>query len=382
MPTLRTGTSPSARPARALLAVLLATSLAVGTAACSDDGADDADAPTTTAAGGTSPGDASGDGDAADEATTAVGPGEVATAPPVPSAGCGTTEVRSTSLEERFLDDSDRWFLLTTPLDHDGTTPLPLVIDFHGLSEGAVIHSRMSDFGTFAEENGIIAVLPNGTGTPVRWDVGLDIDSNPDLAFVDAMLDQLEAELCVDTSRIYATGLSNGAFMSSTVACSLADRFAAVAPVAGVLRSEDCAPARPVPMLGFHGTADDILIFNGGVGGRLNEILAGNTDAEAEELPEVDLDGEGYPANVRAWAEDNGCEPEPTDTDLSDTALLRTYDCPADAAVEFIVLEGGGHSWPGSEFSASLEGVIGATDPLSANETMWAFFQRFALPTT
>jgi polyhydroxybutyrate depolymerase len=380
MPHLRLGSSPSAHLARTLLAVLLAGSLALGAAACSDDGADDADAGETTEASGPNDDEPGGGDAAADEPTTAVGPGEVASAPPVPSAGCGTTNVRSTSLEREYLDDSDRWWLLTTPLDHDGSTPLPMVIDFHGLSEGASIHSRMSDFGTFAEETGVIAVLPNGTGTPVRWDVGLDIDSNPDLEFVDAMVDQLEAKLCVDTSRIYATGLSNGAFMSSTVACSLADRFAAVAPVAGVLRSEDCAPARPVPMLGFHGTADDILIFNGGVGGRLNEILAGNTDAEAEELPEVDLDGEGYPANVRAWAEDNGCEPEPTDTELSDTALLRTYDCPVDAAVEFIVLEGGGHSWPGSEFSASLEGVVGPTDPLSANETMWAFFQRFALP--
>jgi polyhydroxybutyrate depolymerase len=78
---------------------------------------------------------------------------------------------------------------------------------------------------------------------------------------------------------------------------------------------------------------------------------------------------------------DNGCEPDPDDTELSDTALLRTFDCPAEGAVEFIVLEGGGHTWPGSELSVSLEGVMGATDlTVSANELIWAFFQRFSLP--
>jgi polyhydroxybutyrate depolymerase len=365
-----------ARPRTAPLALALVAAATLLLGACAGSSSD----------GGGASDDAS---TSADETTTTTEPvvdaapaGEVATGEPVASAGCGRTRVRSDVLVKTFLDDSDRWFLLTTPLAHDGTTPLPLVIDLHGLSEGADVHSRMTDLATDADEEGFIVAMPEGTGTPVRWQVGLDPADNPDLAFVAEMLDQLEGKLCIDTSRIYATGLSNGAFFSSALGCSLSDRIAAIAPVAGVLRPEGCDPSRPVPVLSFHGTADPILLFNGGVGGRLNEVLENGPGAETTEeaLPPADLDGPGYPANIRAWAEANGCEPDPTDEVISDTATRQVFDCPADGATEFIVLDGGGHSWPGSEFSKSIENVVGPTDDLDANAEIWAFFQRFRLP--
>jgi polyhydroxybutyrate depolymerase len=318
------------------------------------------------------------------EAVTAAPVGEVATSEPVPSAGCGTTDVRSVELQKEFLDDSDRWFLLTTPLDHDGDTPLPVVLDFHGLMEGADIHSRMSDMTPDALEEGYVLVTPNGTGTPIRWAVDPDREANADLVYTDALLDQLEAMLCIDTSRVYATGLSNGAFMSSVLACTMSDRIAAVAPVAGIIHPDPCPTERPVPVLAFHGTDDPILLFNGGVGDRLNTVMTegpGTDPGDEPALPEADLEGEGFPANARAWAEQNGCDAEPVDEQVSDTVLWRTYPCDADAAVEFVVIEGGGHTWPGSQFSANLENIMGVTEmDLDANAEIWAFFQRFALP--
>ena len=369
----------SSAPRRATIAVVLATSLLL--AACggssdagsASDGAGDDGATTTTTTG-------------APEPVTAAPSGEVATAEPVPSAGCGTSEVRSVELQKEFLDDSDRWFLLTTPLDHDGDTPLPLVLDFHGLMEGADIHSRMSGMSPFAEEQGFVLVTPHGTGTPIRWDPSTDREANADLAYTDALLDQLEASLCIDTSRVYATGLSNGAFMSSALACAMSDRVAAVAPVAGIIHPDPCPTARPVPILAFHGTEDPILLFNGGVGDRLGSVMAegvGADPADEPALPAADLEGDGYPANVRAWAEQNGCEPEPDDVQVTDTVLRRTYRCDVDAALEFVVIEGGGHTWPGSEFGLGLENIMGTTElGLDANAEIWAFFQRFALPQT
>ena len=335
--------------------------------ACS--GGDGASSPTTTAASTTTT-----------TATSSAPEGEVATSAPVPSAGCGTSTAAAVSLERRTLPGSDRWYLVTIPATHEGTTPLPLVLDFHGLSEGAEVHTRTSGIGPYAEAHDFVAVLPNGTGSPVRWAIDPDRTANADLVFVDQLLDHLEADLCIDTSRVYATGLSNGALLSSVIACTMADRFAAVAPVAGIAAPEPCTPSRPVPVLAFHGTADPILLFNGGVGSRLSSVLAGGS-ADEVPLPEADLDGAGYPASAAAWAERNGCGADHVDSERTPSMIERSWDCPDDAVVLFDIMVGGGHSWPGSDFMNSIGQIVGPTDmSVDGTDVIWRFFQRFALP--
>ncbi|MCY7399413.1 MAG: hypothetical protein LH477_00360 [Nocardioides sp.] len=92
----------------------------------------------------------------------------------------------------------DRYYLLSAPDGVANDAPLPVVVDFHGLLEGAQIHSQMSQFGPYAAEEGFLAVFPHGRGEPVKWQVDLDRAGNPDLVYVDALLDQLEAERCVE----------------------------------------------------------------------------------------------------------------------------------------------------------------------------------------
>lgn len=306
--------------------------------------------------------------------------GGVASSEPVPSAGCGASSATAVDLERRTLGGSDRWYLLTIPTAHDGTTPLPVVLDFHGFAEGAEVHTRTSQLGPYAAQHGFVAVFPNGTGTPVWWSGETDRAANADLVFVDQLLDALETDLCLDTSRIYATGFSNGAILSSVIACTMANRFAAVAPVAGVTAPEQCDPSRPVPALAFHGMVDPILLFNGGVGGRLASVLGGG-GAEEAPLAEADLGGEGYPANAATWAARNGCTDEPVESDLTPSVIERTWDCPAGAAVVFEIMVDAGHSWPGSEFTKSIEQILGPTDmSIDGTDMIWRFFRRFALP--
>ena len=190
------------------------------------------------------------------------------------------------------------------------------------------------------------------------------------------MLDQIETAVCVDTSRVYATGLSHGAMMSSMVACLMADRFAAVAPVAGAIAYTDCHPKAVVPMMTIHGTADPILLFNGGVGDL--SILGGPKPSSTTTLPPPDLNGPGYPANVKAWAERNGCGATATDTPVSKEVTLRTYPCPAGADVQMYIVTGGGHAWPGSNFSKAIAKVVGYTTfDIDATAVIWKFFHRF-----
>jgi polyhydroxybutyrate depolymerase len=339
-------------------------------AGCSDDGDDVAATDEGATATDTAP---------EDTAPDDTGP---ASGAPVASAGCGTSEVGAVVEEERTLDVDGvaRRYLLTTPEAHDGAAPLPLVLDFHGLAEGAEIHAGMTQYSALAADEGFVVVFPHGTGEPVRWDTRVD-PTNADLAYTERLLDALEADLCLDTSRVYATGLSNGAMMSSTVACALADRVAAIAPIAGVLDPEGCRPDRPVPVLAVHGNDDQILRFNGGVGGIPG--LTADPGAPTTTAPPVDLDGEGYPAIVAAWAERNGCDPEAEDAALegtTDRIVHRTFDCPDGADTEFHIVEGGGHSWPGSEFSRSIGDTVGHTTfDLDATALGWEFFQQFAL---
>ncbi len=286
-------------------------------------------------------------------------------AAPVPSTGCALPASASVDQlrQDITVDGSARWYLLTTPSTSRGT-PLPVVIDLHGLSESATLEAITTQFDTTAQADGFIAVFPQGTGNPAGWDIepGTSAHPNRDVDFMSAILDKLETHLCVDTSRIYATGLSDGALFTSLLACTMADRLAAFAPVAGVAMPVPCNPGHPVSIVAFHGTADPILPFNGGTPGTTP--------------PPIDLHGTGYPANVQAWADKDGCGPMSTDTQITTHVVLRTYRCPRGVAVEFYIVLGGGHAWPGSRFSATT----GATTfEINATDLIWKFFRQHHL---
>jgi polyhydroxybutyrate depolymerase len=271
------------------------------------------------------------------------------------------------------VDGAERWYLLTVP--SDPASPAPLVLDFHGLSEGAELHARTSGYDVVAEREGFVVAYPHGSGSLASWTVD-PTGANADARFVDVLVARLGDDLCLDTSRVYATGLSNGALLSSSLGCSRASTFAAIAPVAGAAFPEQCDPAGAVPMITFHGTADPILLFNGGVGQVLPELLSGKPITPTT-LPPADLDGAGYPAAAAAWAEANGCG-EPADEQVSDAIVHRVWDCPDGADTEMWIVLGGGHTWPGSDaLTGPISQIVGSTtEEIDATELSWEFFGR------
>jgi polyhydroxybutyrate depolymerase len=298
-----------------------------------------------------------------------------------PSAGCETPEPGAVHEEERTLTVGglSRRYLVTVPRGLDARDPVPLVFDIHGFIEGAEIHTQMSQYSTLAEEEGFVVVFPHGRGNPLRWDVDLDPSANPDLGYFDALLADVTSAWCIDESRIYGTGLSYGSMFLTSLLCTRAEVFAAAAPVSGLLDPPGCDPARAVPLVTFNGTADPILHFNGGVD--LSVIPGASGGGPTTTLPPADLDGAGFPANVAAYAERNGCDPEPTDTELTDEVIHRVYDCPEGADVEFYIVLGGGHAWPSSEFSRSIESVVGHTTfDVDGTRDGWAFMSQFTNP--
>jgi polyhydroxybutyrate depolymerase len=331
---------------------------------------------------------------AANPTTVALEPDASPTEPATPtsadpSAGCSASTPVAPGAEQIHLesDGADRWYLRQVPSGYDGTSPAPLVVDLHGYSAGAELHTAITGLAAYGDRAGFITVTPNGHGTPVHWNAAIGSD---DVDLIGTILDQVEAQLCVDTARVYVAGFSNGAAMTSVVACQHAHRIAAVAPIAGMRDVPGCEPVRPVPAITFHGTADEFVRYDGGMGaglaglpasdgsGRTLGQLGAQSEATAMVLPgSID---DRIPDIAAAWAERNGCDPTSTDRALTDDVSLVEFDCPDGAAVQLYLVIDGGHAWPGSATSAALSATTGPTTmDLDATALIWEFFAAHPL---
>jgi polyhydroxybutyrate depolymerase len=255
---------------------------------------------------------------------------------------------------------------------------VPLVLDLHGLIEDGPIHAAHTQMGAYGDQQGFVTLTPDSGREPDQW----ELTGTRDVAFMADLLDQAEADLCIDRNRVYATGLSMGGLMTTVLACELADRIAAAAPVAGVGVPPGCEPSRPVPAVIVHGTDDPILAYDGGLGaGAASLPLPGSSGASLGDMDEAEAAAvddflPGAEPSAAAWAERNGCDTGVTEEEVADDVRRLTYACPADAAVELYAVDGGGHTWPGSDFDESITAIVGhVTRSISANEIMWAFFQ-------
>ena len=171
--------------------------------------------------------------------------------------------------------------------DTGGTDATPLVLLFHGHGGLAGSFAGYTGLPAKADRAGFIAVMPQGLSTTLtpepHWNfttLGLFGPDDPDdIAFVDDLLDAMEAELCIDSARVFSTGFSSGAALSVRLACDLSDRIAAIAPVAGVyfppsnvhIPESACLSTRPVPVIAFHGIDDKGVPFEGSE--RVNRLI-------------------------------------------------------------------------------------------------------------
>jgi polyhydroxybutyrate depolymerase len=160
-----------------------------------------------------------------------------------------------------------RSYILHVPPSYTGGSPVPLVLDFHGLSATAAIQAGLSGFRARSDTFGFVVVWPQGVNN--AWNGGICCAANgpDDVAFVRELVAQLKLDGNIDASRVYVTGLSNGGAMTHRLACEAADVFAAAAPLAfpiSVSPPQSCNPARPIPVLTFMGLTDALVPYNGG----------------------------------------------------------------------------------------------------------------------
>jgi polyhydroxybutyrate depolymerase len=238
------------------------------------------------------------------------------------------------------------------PASYSPQTRTPLVINIHGRTGWGSQQASLSHAIAKSDAAGFIVIHPEGTGSPTSWNSGggccdpAASNNVDDVGFMRAILDKAEAELCVDSSRIYAMGLSNGGYLAHRIACDLSDRVAAIGAVAGLVQGS-CSPARPVPVWMVHGTSDTLVDYS------------------------------WVPATVNFWKGTNGCTTQSTTYTNGDASCVTHAGCTANAGLVMCTIQGGGHQWPGGD---ALPFLGKKSDDIVATDALWDFFVAHPLP--
>ena len=262
-------------------------------------------------------------------------------------------------------DGLERTFRLYTPPSLDRKHASPLVVLLTGAPSTGDWMAGVTNFDAQATIGGFIAVYPDpvpdealaprgawnaGPCCGDAWKKGID-----DVAFIRRLLDRLTTDYKIDTTKIFAVGLSAGGYMAYRLACDLSDRIAAIASVAGVMINEICRPARPVSVLEIHGTKDSRVPYDGGAWANSNPPTVPSTASI-----------------VQRWVTLDGCGDKPTETVSGITKRSVWSACHEGTSVRFETVTGGHHTWFGS---AALDPVPGEPD---SNAVIWNFLSKLA----
>jgi polyhydroxybutyrate depolymerase len=175
--------------------------------------------------------------------------------------------------------------------------------------------------------------------------------------------------------------------MASALACTDAGKIAAVATVSGIQAPSGCHPARRVPVVAFHGTADPFVPYNGGIGPAAKKLPApnggsGTIGSELNSKADQGIQQNDLPIPVEEarWAARNGCSKSPKTSAVTSDVTLIAYKCPGNATVELYRENGDGHIWAGSEAMVAIASVVGPTTfSISATQLIWKFFDSHPL---
>lgn len=274
--------------------------------------------------------------DAADAA-----PSPEATVLRAPGTGCGRdveTGVRNLGVE---VLGATRTARLYVPTSYNPNALSPLVINFQGGGLHAPQYNGYTSFTAAAEANSFVAVLPDVDQDIQSWRV--DVGARIDVEFVERLLGGLKEQLCIDEARVYAMGYSDGAAFAHVLACS-GTQLAGLAVVSAP-RTAPCPAARPLSVIGFHGSDDPLQPY-------------------AAVMPDDWALG---------WAIVSACRLPPLIQEPNPEYSVSIYtSCSLGAPVVFYNVRFGGHTWPG----AAPNDALGLTTlALDATAEIVRFFE-------
>lgn len=256
--------------------------------------------------------------------------------------------------QQIVVDGVSRSFRLFTPATLDRQHPVPLVVVLHGVGNTGEQMVGVTQFDRLAEQENILVAYPEGLDR--TWNGGYcclkGAPSGPDdVAFLRALIEDVEDDETVDPARVFAVGFSGGAIMAHKLGCDLAGRIAGIAAVSGSMVLSDCRPSQPVSVIAIHGTVDPLVPYLGGE-------TAGGATRPSPPAQEV----------VRRWAKLNACPTAPATVAAGPLTTVTWSGCSGATSVRLITIEGGGHTW----FAPGFGPVNGAVD---TTRVVWDFLK-------
>ena len=268
-----------------------------------------------------------------------------------------------------------RQYKVHVPEGYDPKVPAPVVFCIHGLGQDALLFCVTgAAMNTKSDQAGFVLVMPNGYQN--SWNAGTccggaSTEMLDDVALFRAIFAEVGKHVNVDLDRVYATGLSNGGYMSYRLACDAADIFTAVAPGAAAIGTNDigggtntasdftmCKPSQPISILDIHGTQDPLIPYS----------LQAPT--------------------ISRMAMNDGCgtttAPASQPVSGGDTKCVSSEGCPSGIELTACTIENGGHCWFGSPDCGTGGGDIGLaivgnnSDTMKNTDMVWEFFKRLS----
>lgn len=251
--------------------------------------------------------------------------------------------------ESLTVDGRKRSYLLHIPKNYSDKKRYPLVLVFHGGAGTGEKVSRQTGFTKYADKEGFIAVYPDGI--EYNWNDGRGTTDAErlgvnDVKFVRTLIEHLKTAkgLAIDSNRIYATGVSNGAIFSHRLGCEMSDVFAAIGPVIGSMATNmisRCNPSEPISVVAIQGTGDPFISIKGG---EVKHKRLGIGDGGLVESADK---------TMRFWTAKNGCEDSPKKVrlpviidDRTEVEKISYSQCKNKSAVVYYIVKGMGHIWP------------------------------------
>jgi len=281
--------------------------------------------------------------------------------------------IPQTKTETISVDNLKRTYIIHIPQLVNPGDKLPLVIILHGHGGTGKQIMKNSKFNGLSDKEKFIAVYPDGINK--GWNDGREVEGNDkydDIKFMSLLIDRIRDNFNLDTNRIFATGMSNGAIFSFYLALKLSDRILAIAPVAAnipELLVKDYYPENPVSLMLINGTADPLIKYGGGkVGFKIGKSHGWTISTDS---------------TINIFKTLNKCSNEPIITEIPDINV--DDDCFAtkyeykhgvkDSDVILIKIENGGHSWPGGVQNLPKFLVGNLCRDFDAATVIWEFFK-------
>lgn len=299
-----------------------------------------------------------------------------------------TVQVSGTWIERSIAvaGQGTRQYSLYEPDFTGAAGPYPTLLSLHGGGGSAMIQASTSRLVELASAQKIYLVFLEGSGVIQTYNAGAccgyaQTNNIDDVAYVNAVLDDVENRDSVDTAKVYSTGFSNGGMMSHRLACAVADRISGIAAVGGASGQFDlalteyyaCNPARPIPVLHIHASNDRNYPYAGGPGDGLSATAYYPVDS-----------------TIADWRARNNVSAQATIESVTPTTTCYHYTTPANGALPSArvtlckvdpvdvydsaneIVFGGGHSWPGGTRSPAAKSDVPPTD-FNANSYLWNF---------